>query len=170
MHRNTLILVSILAVCAAVLIGVNIGRYMKNPTSPAPQTPTPASSPGITTQTYKDTYCGFSLSYPSTFKVLENASGSAIFNNAVDKTQSITVTCQTGIPRPALPADKIETLMIPTSNGASVSAKLYHDSSARDGSPIDIVIFTHPTNGMDSYIAGYGAPFNAAIKTLQVFP
>ncbi len=169
MHRNTLLLVSILAVCAAVLIGVNVGSRMTKPPSPSPvQTPSP--EPEIITQTYMDTYCGFSLSYPSTFTVLENASGSAIFNNTSDKTQSITVTCQKDIPRPALPVDKIETLSIPASGSATISAKLYHDSSARDGTPIDIVIFTHPVKGLDSYIAGYGASFNAAVKTLRLLP
>lgn len=170
MHRNTYLLVIVLAICAALLIGVNIGkRLQKQPSAPPPvQTPTP--TPGTPIQTYMDTFCGFSLSYPASFTILENASGSAILNNAADKTQSITLTCQKAIPRPPLSADKIETLTIPIVNGASVSAKLYHDSSAKDGTPIDAVIFRHPTNGMDGFIAGYGNAFNAAIKTLQILP
>ncbi len=170
MHRNTLLLVSILAICAALLIGVNIGKRLQKQTpSPAVlQDPTP--TPGITTQTYMNTYCGFSLSYPTTYTMLENASGSAILNSPTDKTQSITLTCQKGIPRPALPADKIETLTISTTTGSSISAKLYHNSSASTGTPIDAVIFRHPTRGMDGFIAGYGDAFNAAIQTLQILP
>ncbi len=169
MHKNTLLLVSILAVCAALLIGVNIGKRLQKPTLTTVSVPTPTPPP-LTLQTYMDTYCGFSLSYPSTFIVMENASGSAILNSPSDKTQSITLTCQKGIPRPPLPEDKIETLTIPTASGASVSAKLYHDSTARDGTPIDSVIFRHPTNGMDGFVAGYGDAFNAAIQTLQILP
>ena len=169
MHRNTYLLVIVLAVCAALLIGVNIGKRMTKQTTP-PSLPTPTSTPGVMAQTYMDTYCGFSLDYPASYSVLENASGSAILNNAVDKTQSITLTCQKAIPRPALAADKIETLTITTTSGASISAKLYHDSSAKDGTLIDEVIFRHPTNGMDGFVAGYGEAFNAAIKTLQILP
>jgi hypothetical protein len=170
MHRNTLLLVSILAVCAALLIGVNIGKLMTKQAPSAPPTQTPTPTPGQSMQTYRDMYCGFSLTYPASFTILENASGSAILHNTADKTQSLTVTCQTAIPRPAIPADKIETLTIPTVSGASIAATLYHNSSARDGTPIDEVIFKHPTNGMDAFVAGYGATFNAAIKTLQILP
>jgi hypothetical protein len=170
MHRNTYLLVIGLALFAALLVGVNIGKGLNKQTPAAPTPPSTSPTPGITIQTYTDTYCGFSLSYPSSFTVLENASGSAILHNAADKTQSITLTCQNAIPRPALAADKIETLTIPTADGASVSATLYHDSSASTGTPIDAVIFKHPTNGMDAYVAGYGDSFNTAIKTLQIFP
>ncbi len=172
MHRNTYLLVIFLSLFAALLVGVNIGKSLQK--QPAEQSPlsgaTPTSTPSITIQTYTDTYCGFSLSYPSNFTVLENASGSAIFNNTADTTQSMTITCQRAIPRPPIPADKIETITIPTTSGSSVSAKLYHDSSAKDGTPIDVVIFRHPTNGMDDFVAGYGDSFNAAVKTLQILP
>lgn len=164
MHRNTYLLVIVLAVFAALLVGVNIGKRLQKQL-PAPPVPTP--TPSITIQTYVDTYCGFSLSYPSDYTVLENASGSAILNNPADKMQSITMTCQKAIPRPALTADKIESFPIPE---GSISATLYHDSSAKDGTPIDALIFRHPTNGMDCFIAGYGSAFDAAIKTLHILP
>jgi hypothetical protein len=170
MHRNTYLLVIILAIFAALLVGVNIGKGLQKQTVSVPiPTPSPTPTPTITIQTYSDMYCGFSLTYPSNFTVLENASGSAIFNNPADKTQSITLTCQKAIPRPTLSPDNIETFTIPVTSGASVSAKLYHESSS-EGTPIDAVIFRHPTNGMDSFIAGYGSAFDAAIKTLQIIP
>lgn len=170
MHRNTYLLVIILAICAALLVGVNMGKRMTKPASPTAALPTPTPTPGTSMQTYMDTYCGFSLSYPAGYTVLGDASGSAILNNTADKTQSITLTCQKTIPRPALPADKIETLTIPSVSGASLSATLYHDNSSKDGTPIDVVIFKHPTNGMDGFIAGHGNTFNSAIKTLQILP
>jgi hypothetical protein len=101
---------------------------------------------------------------------MENASGSAILHNAADSTQAITLTCQKAIPRPALPANKIETFTIPATGGASVSAKLYLDNSASNGASIDAVIFHHPTNGMDGFIAGFGSAFDDAIKTIQILP
>ena len=167
MHRNTYFLVIILAVCAALLIGVNIGKRLQKqaPTSPPVQTPTPTQ--GVTTQTYINEFCGFSLDYPTSFTILENASGSAILNNAADKTQSITLTCQKEIPRPPLSGDKIESFLIPE---GSISATLYHDSTPRDGTPIDVVIFTHPKNKMDIFVAGYGSAFDTAIKTIQILP
>lgn len=170
MHRNTYLLVSFLAICAALLVGFNFGKRFQPSIGTGSPTPalTPTPTPGVTT--YTDAYCGFSLQYPAGYTVLENASGSAILNNATDKTQSITLTCQTEIPRPPLPANKIETIALPTTTGATVSAKLYHDSSAKDGTPIDAVIFRHPTNTMDGFVAGYGEAFNAAIKTIQIIP
>lgn len=170
MHRNTYFLVIILAVCAALLVGVNIGKRLTKQAPPPASLPSPTPAPGVTTQTYMNTFCGFSLDYPASFTILENASGSAILHNAADKTQSITLTCQKTIPRPALSEDKIETLTIPVATDASVSAKLYHNSSAKDGTPIDAVIFKHPTNGMDGFVAGYGSAFDAAIKTLHIIP
>jgi hypothetical protein len=164
MHRNTYLLVIVLAVFAALLIGVNIGkRLQKQPAAPSAPTPIPT----ISTKIYMNTYCGFSFAYPANYTVLENASGSAILNNAADKTQSITLTCQKEIPRPALSEDKIESFPIPE---GSISATLYHETSPKDGTPIDAVIFRHPTNGMDGFVAGYGDAFNAAIKTLQILP
>lgn len=167
MHRNTYLLVIVLAVFAALLIGVNIGKRLQKQPFPTPTPASPAGGPTPTIQTYTDTYCGFSLVYPAGYTVLENASGSAILNSTADKTQSITLTCQKSIPRPPLSGDKIESFAIPA---GSISATLYHDSSASDGTPIDALIFRHPTNGMDVFVAGYGDAFNAAIKTLQIIP
>lgn len=170
MHRNTYLLVIVLSIFASLLVGINIGKKLQTKTEPALSIPTPTPTPVVTLKTYLNTYCGFSFSYPSTFTVLGNASGSAILHNTKDKTQTLTFTCQQAIPRPALPAEKIETLTIPASTGASVSAKLYHESSPKDGTLIDTVIFRHPTNGMDGFIAGFGEAFDTAIKTLQILP
>lgn len=174
MHRNTYLVVSILAVLAALVIGVNVGKKLPASTTLAP-TPTPSTNPAITfaptpkMKTFTDSLCGFLVNYPPTLTAMENASGSAILQNANDvSAENIVITCQKGIPRPALPSDKIESLSLSVSDGSSVSAKLYHDQSAKDGSPIDAVIFTHPTNKLDVFIAGYGADFNALIKTIQV--
>lgn len=172
MHRNTYLVVSILAVLAALVVGVNVGRKISSPnTNPVP-TPTIASSPPTQPQpqTFTDSPCGFSVQYTNDFTLTENASGSAVLQNAGDKNKSIIMTCQRNIPRPALPAENIESLSIPTTGGATVSAKLYHDQSSQDGTPIDAVIFTHPTSKLDIFIAGYGDAFNSLIKTITITP
>lgn len=173
MHRNTLVVVSILAVLAALIVGVNVGRQMTptvtNPTPTPPPKPTP--TPVAVSVPYTDNACGFSVNYMSNFSILENASGSAMLRESKDNGQTIVMTCQPDIPRPALPADKIETVSLKTVTGASVSAKLYHDQSAKDGTPIDALIFKHPTRPrIDVFIAGYGQAFNDLVKTVIVTP
>ena len=172
MQRNTLLVVGILAVVAALVIGVNIGKKLSPASSPATPIPTPTQavvvSPTLFLQTYVDTACGFSLQYTSDFTLIDSATGSAILNFEGDRSKSIVMTCQKSIPRPALTPDKEVSLTIPASIGASVSATLYHDQNASDGTPVDAVIFTHPTNKLDVFISGYGNPFNALIRTIQV--
>lgn len=172
MHRNTYLVVGALAVLAALVVGVNVGKRMSPGSSQATPTPTIAVSliPTPTLETYINTACGFSLQYTNDFSLMDSASGSAILNFANDKSKSIAMTCQKNIPRPAIPADKIDSLTIAASTGASVSAKLYHDQSSQDGTPLDAVIFTHPTRKLDIFIAGYGDAFNAIIKTIQIIP
>ncbi len=170
MHRNTYILVSILAVVAALVVGVNFGKKI-SPTAeptPRPEADQPlAGTPEKTTTLFTSTFCGFSLEFPSTFTLMESASGSAIMNHPSDKNQSIVATCQKDIPGVPLPPDKIESLVVTAPTGASISAKLYHDASPQDGTPIDALIFTHPS-GMDVFIAGFGPAFDAAIKSLRI--
>lgn len=164
MHRNTYLLLAVLAVFAALVVGVNVGKTLKNPTHTSPAIPTP--TPARITQTYISTYCGFSLEYPSVYTVMDNASGSAIFTNPGDKNQSIAIVCQKDIPKPALPLDKMEAFAIGTS---SLSATLYHDSAPRDGTPIDALIFRNP-QGLDVFIAGYGQGYTSAIHSIQLLP
>jgi hypothetical protein len=173
MHRNTYLVVSILAVLAALVVGVNVGKKI-SPVQPTIENPTPtvsvAAIPTVSRETFTDTSCGFSLTYGSEFTLMNSSSGSAILNFANDKTKSIIMACQNNIPRPPLPADKIESLTLYTTTGASVSAKLYHDQSQKDGTSIDALIFTHPTSKLDVFIAGYGSAYNEVLKTIQIIP
>lgn len=169
MQRNTLLLVSFLAILAALVVGVNIGKRMSPPAPAKPVAkPTVAPIPTPSLQTYVSSACGFSLQYTSNFSLMDSGTGSAILNFANDKSKSIVMTCQKNIPRPALTPDKIDHLLFPATTGASISANLYHDQNSSDGTPLDAVIFTHPTNKLDVFISGYGSPFNALLKTLQV--
>ena len=120
---------------------------------------------------YTNIFCGFSLDYPSTLTKFDNASGSAIFTNTQNANESIAITCQEDIPRPSLTAGKIDSMTIwNTAKTASVAAKLYHDSSPKDGSPMDALIFYYPKKSMDVFIAGFGSTFNQILQTVQLLP
>lgn len=166
MHRNTFLLVSILAVVAALLVGVNIGRSF-SPSIPA--TPSPTESPAPTPKPlsiYTNKACGVSFTIPEgyTLSPAGSASMSAIFvGSGSDK--PITFVCQSEIPRVPLSPEKIETVSV-----GSVSAKLYHDTDAKEGNPIDKLIFTHPKNGLDIFLAGLGKGFQTLISTITLLP
>jgi hypothetical protein len=173
MHRNTYLLVIFLSIFAALVVGVNIGKRMSGSTStvaPAP-TPTIEQEPTPTTAVYLNKACGFAFAYPTTLSLMDNATGSALLVHATDKNESIAVACQEEIPRPPITASNIENMVIYNeTKTASLSARLYHDASAQDGTPIDELIFRNPKTGMDVFIAGFGATFDQIIDTLILVP
>jgi hypothetical protein len=172
MHR-TYLLITFLAAFAALLVGVHLGKRL-SPSSlqTATTTPTPTASPESTTsatQLYTNTMCGFTLQVPTTLSFMEGASGSAFLINANNQNESIAIACQSDIPRPPLTLDKIETVILYNeAKTASAAAKLYHDASAKDGTPLDQFIFYHPTKDMDVFIAGFGKTFDTVIATLKL--
>ena len=163
MYRNTFILVSLLAVFAALVIGVNIGRRGSLSQAPTP-TPGPApASPQLLS--FNDATCGISLKYPSNLTKLDSATGSAVFLDPKNPQAGLVVICQKDIPRPPLSADKIESFQI-----GSVSAKLYHDTTAKDGKPVDSLIFANPKTKLDVFISGLGDTFQQVIQTVEILP
>jgi hypothetical protein len=102
---------------------------------------------------------------------MEGASGSAFLVDNQEQSQSVAVTCQDEIPRPPLTSDKIEVqVLYNESQTASATARLYHDATAKDGTPIDELIFRHPKTGMDVFIAGFGKTFDAILQSIQLIP
>lgn len=175
MHRNTYLLVAILAVVAALLTGINLGRRFAPPQqSTQTEAPSPVPSqtqPTLTLIPYTNTVCGISLQYPNTLTKLDNASGSAILTNTQNSEDSIAVACQEDIPRPPLPAEQIESMTVwNTTKTASIAAKLYHDASPKDGTPMDALIFYLPRINMDVFIAGYGSTFDQILQTVRLLP
>lgn len=162
MHRNTFLLVLILSIVAALLIGVNIGRKFSNPTEEiALVTPTPIPTKSPQPTLFTSTNCGISLTLPPGTTVEAEATNGAQF---VSPDASVVVFgCEKEIPRIAIPTEKIETVRV-----ASVSAKLYHTTSPKDGTPFDALIFTNPTNTMDVYLAGLGSTFSAIIRSIEL--
>lgn len=164
MHRNTLLVTAILAVIAALLIGISIGRSLNRPG--VSQSPTPTLSPSPTLAYLSASACGVSFTYPNFLKGMESSTSGAILVNTTNPNDSIVIVCQENIPRVPLPPEKIETIAL--TGTASVSAKLYHDASAKNGAPIDKLIFTHPKTKLDVFIAGYGPVFRELITSLTV--
>lgn len=171
MHRNTYLLVSSLAVIAALLVGVNIGRQFSPTETSQTQTsstPSPSSTALLeattsVTKQYRNAFCKVAFDYPSSFTVLESASGSAAFTGPA-ASDGILLTCQKDIPRPAIAQENIEDIRI-----GSVAAKLYRTQSEKDGTSIDSLIFRHPATRLDVFLAGTGEVFQNLLKTLTVF-
>ena len=193
--KNTYYLILFLSILAALIIGLNIGKRMQNQktgnnaTIAPPQitdTPTPSattssvfqtgtgsgelknattSSAAQKEKTYTNTTCGITLSYPDTVTIEESSTETqgVIFTNKSDPKDIVVVTCQKDIPKPPLSLENIEDIMIGT-----VAAKLYHDTSAKDGTKMDALIFTHPKTKLDVFIGGYGRVFNTIIQSLKI--
>ncbi|MFC1647216.1 hypothetical protein ACFL1A_02940 [Patescibacteria group bacterium] len=163
MPKNTFIFVSILAVFAAIVASVNIANYYNPRNNQIPQenisnvTPTPK----IELTSY--TACGMSFSYPDNLTKLDVGTGGVMLINTDDPHDSIAIICQDDIPKPALAQTNIENIEV-----SSVSAALFHDSTPKEGSPSDKLIFTHPTSKLDVMISGFGSSFDVLIKTLKL--
>lgn len=170
MHRNTYLVVSGLAVIAALVVGVNMGRKFALPVPALPTSPTVTPSlaqskaVAATTKPYRNAICKVAFDYPGTLTVLENASGSAAFSGSGGD-DGILLTCQKDIPRPAMTQENTEDIRI-----GSVSAKLYHTQEASDGAAIDSLIFRHPATRLDVFLAGTGEAFRKLITTLTILP
>lgn len=161
MPRNTAVLVFFLTLFAAAVVGINL---FKNPENPA-QTPIETSTtptPNISLDTYQNDVCGVRFQYPSGINKLESRDG-AVFSDPNATDSAVFITCQKDIPRSPLSPDRIETIQIGT-----VSATLYHDASPKDGSPIDKLIFSHPGNGLDIYVAGFGPVFRQLTTSIKL--
>lgn len=169
MHRNTLLLTASLAVIAALVVGINIGRSVSTNPLPTP-TPTATAAPSpITVRTYTSAKCGISLSYPSNLEVQESTTSATAFIDAEKMDQSVLLVCQPDIPRVPLTADKIESMTIRSeTTAATIAAKLYHDTNAKDGTPIDKLIFTNAKKGVDVFLGGYGSLFQQIISSLKL--
>lgn len=170
MYRNTYLLVSSLAVFAALLIGVNIGRRFQaaesGSASPSsfPETKQSVGTSNAVTKSYVNAFCKIGFDYPETLTVLENASGSAAFSGK-NADEGILLTCQKNIPLPNVSLDAIEPIKV-----GSVAANLYHIQTASDGATMDSLIFRHPTTNLDVFLAGSGEVFRKLISSITLLP
>jgi len=193
--KNTYYLILFLSILAALIIGLNIGKRMQNQQTgnnatiaPPQMTDTPTPSPAASSvfqtstgsaqlesatsssgvqkgKTYTNTACGITLSYPDTVTTEESSTETqgVIFTNKSNPKDMVVLTCQKDIPKPPLSLQNIEDTMI-----GNVAAKLYHDTSAKDGTKVDALIFTHPKTKLDVFVGGYGSTFNTIIQSLKI--
>ena len=170
MAKTTSILIIVLAILAALITGIQIGRKVGK-TNPIAQLPSPAqisilstpiSSP-LSLLNYSSSDCGVTFSYSPTYQ-LQEASDSAILTNS-QTGDEITLICGTEFPTPPLPPEKIEEATI-----AGQLATIYHDASAKDGSPLDVVVLTHPQRLLQIALFGFGQSFQQLLNTLTILP
>lgn len=168
MHKNTLLLTAALAVIAAFLVGVNIGRSLPTAQRPGPS-PTPSTTPIPTPVLLSAETCGISYRYPNTLRPFESSQSGTVLTHATKPEESIVIVCQERIPREPVAGDNIETLVIHAATGsASVSATLYHDTAEKDRTPVNKLIFTHPKTGLDVLVAGFGEAFTQLVASLRL--
>jgi len=170
MHRNTFLLVTVLAIIASLLVGFNVGKkytepntevLVLTPTASNAASPTAKPTPLPLTQ-YTNRYCRISLSYPASMTVTEPATGSAKFAGGDD---TVILVCQHDIPGIAVEYKNMETITI-----GSTSGTLYHTATPKDGTAIDVLKITHPKTGMDVLVSGIGMAFDAMIASLTLNP
>lgn len=170
MQRNTLIFTAILAVVAALVVGVNVGKSMNSSAktiTPTTITPTPTVTP--TRITYTNDLCGISFVHPSNLQRLDSTTSGTILTDPNKQEDSIIIICQKDIPRVPLAAENMETITISSASGsATLSATLYHDASAKDGTRIDKLIFYNKYKQLDVFIAGFGSIYNQAIQSIKL--
>lgn len=172
MHKNTLLFTAGLAVVAALVVGVNIGKSMRfSPISTVPIIVSPTSSPAPTLISYTNERCGITFTHPSNLQRLDSTTSGTILTDPKNQQDSIIIVCQKDIPRVPLEADQMEKLTIVSASGsATLSATLYHDASEKDGTKIDKLIFYNKFKQLDVFIAGFGTVYDNAIKTMQLLP
>lgn len=176
MARNTIIFVFVLTIIAVLLTGINIGRKLNNGTAAQPspsnfelQTspgnivapiPTTEPTPTPVPQTYHMEDCAVSFMYDPEFTIQTASQGARLTDITTSKT--INVACTDEIPKPPLPKDKIETITV-----GGVKTKLYHDASAKDGEPIDVVIVKHPSQKLEIGFFGIGNEFSKLLDSVK---
>lgn len=195
MLKNTYYIILFLSVLAALVLGLNIGKGIQQKTMAGPTlTPAPvlfeniqqltspsgiikdstdsASNIGSTSsgaqikgKTYTNTACGISLTYPDTVTLEESSTETlgTLFTNKTNPKDIVVLTCQKEIPTPPLSQESIENFAI-----GNVTGKLYHDTSAKDGTKTDALLFTHPITKLDVFIGGYGTVFDTIIQSLKI--
>ncbi len=170
MVRNTAIFIIILAIIAALVVGIQIGRKVttgsllaSSPSLLAQQYASPSiiASPSATLQTFIHKECGVQFQYDSTYQVTESSNSAILINGATG--DRISLACAAEIPIPPLTQDKIEAATV-----AGQPATLYHDASAQTGAPVDVVIFKHPTNSLMIALLGFGEKFRQFVDSLFI--
>jgi len=169
--KTTAILIIILAIIAALVTGIQIGRKVGSgslfTSSPTPDLTSQAPSPSVIAsasaqlQTFTHKECGVQFQYDPAYQVSQS-SNSAILVNGTTGDQ-VSLACAAEIPLPPLPPEKIDEATV-----AGQAATIYHDASAKDGTPIDVVIFDHPVKGLKVALLGFGEVFQQTLTSIKI--
>lgn len=179
MAKGTIIFIFLLSLLATLLAGINIGKKLSSQPPTGKQTtinltptiipslkPSPSSSTSALPNgrtLYTNNACGYEVSYPSTWIKSEYDPKSVAFAvSQASASAKIAVICAAEVPRPPLLPEKIVDYKLGT-----VSAKIYHDTSPKDGSPLDELIAKMPDKNLDIYIAGFGPAFTAILSSFK---
>ena len=165
MHKNTAILIVFLSVIVALIVGLNLGHIFskdQQEINNQPSTsPISLSSPISTSTTYTHPACKVTFAYDPSFSISSESSDSAVLINKNTR-EKITLLCGVEFPKPPLPEDKIEVATI-----AGQMTTVYHDASAKDGTPVDVAVFIHPKTDMEVALFGFGEKFQKLLTTLK---
>lgn len=159
MHRNTKILLIFLGLIVALIAGVKVKLWLTGGPA-AIILPTPVPTP-VAFVPYINKDCGISFSYPEDF-TKEEATNAARLTSTLSK-ETIDIACGKTLPKPPLPKEKIEAVTV-----ASISATIFHDASAKDGSPRDVVVVTHPQKQLEIALFGHGDVFRKVLESLKL--
>lgn len=180
MAKTTFVFLFILAIIAALLLGINLGKNLEKSQYQIPPTPTltkisptvPASpSPIASTSTvingkYANKACGYEVTLPISWVKYEyDAKSVAFASSSASDSAKIAIICSLRIPTPAIAEINIEKYKLST-----ISALLFHDSSPKDGKPLDEIIAKVPGKNMDIFIAGFGPSLAQLLSTFKFLP
>lgn len=159
-----------LAILAALVIGIQIGRNVATReyqalvktdlSSDVNRSVKPTPEPYLA---YLNPECGVAFEYPGGFKAVNIDETTTLFVDSGRSNLSFTLTCMDRIAKPVIGPEKTENLMI-----SSVSAALYHDTAPKDGSALERLIFTHPRLNLMVELSGSGTPFETAVSSLAI--
>ncbi|MEK7166617.1 MAG: hypothetical protein AAB874_07450 [Patescibacteria group bacterium] len=159
MKRNTNLLIIFLGVLATFLFGVRVNTWLNGDRSISQASPTPSAQP--LTKSYTNKYCGISFDYSVDYLLNEATESARLVHTRSG--DMISTTCSKELPKPPLPANKIETASV-----SGQKATLYHDASSKDGTPIDVVMFKHPKKGLEIAILGFGEEYKRIVESLKL--
>lgn len=177
MPRNTLLVVMMLAILAALVVGTNIGRMTAGTTLLPDTPPTPilpvatVTPPPLSYTDFEDAYCGISFTYPAGLNRIDAiASGSAVFAGSVQgSNSSLIVLCQETIPEPE---GTIENNEFWVNNAVRkdypARALLFSAVTPSTQEPVTSLYFRHPENGMDILVSGTTSVMEPIISTVHV--
>lgn len=169
MPKNTTLLVIFLAIAAALVVGVNIGRKIApvenaavNPANKPQKQFISTPTPTVAFSKYSNSQCGVTFQYPQGLKTMEAADGNTIFIDQKNPGNSLILICQKQIPTPKGQISNEEIII------GSASARLYKESSS-SGEPVAYhLLFTHPGNGLKIMISGLNQAFENIVNSLEL--